>query len=337
MKLQNRVGEIKILLTHVLQDFFYLDIASKGLKTSWKETFIHHARNNVKKFPSKYQGIINKFIKQGADSFDITDLDPTIISAIYNKGNQKPFDCHPDIITRMSILNNDRCSDAHTDGNETDSELLQWSFGTLHDINNFINIVLTRYSETINTSSILGEEFHAFARKHNKTITDLREAVAKDYEEAISELAIINHNLYTLMNSSQKTNCFLDIIQYYIKSHDKIRFFNFLVAAADNGFEDSYHWLADFYYGDMGPGIPTDYIKAAHYYELCGIDSLALEQKLNLANIYLNNIAGTYNKGQQLLEECSQSLAKTRNGKPRYKLESYKTPENYTFWREINI
>ena len=233
----------------------------------------------------------------------------------------------------MSILNNDRCSNAHIDGNETDSELLQWSFGTLHDIDNFINMVHSRYSKKINDTPILVEESNAFARKHHKKITELREAVAKDYEEAISELAIINHNLYILKNSSMN---FLDIWQYYLKSHDMIRFFNFLVVAADNGFDAAYLPLADFYYEGIGSSIPIDYIKAAHYYEL-SIDKLDRRQKLNLANIFLNNIAGTYNKGQQLLEEYSQSLAKTRNGKPRYKLESYKTPENYTFWREINI
>ena len=147
---------------------------------------------------------------------------------------------------------------------------------------------------------------------------------------------LTNSYIRLVEKSSFPIETFQHIHQLHSLNAKMKEFLSIATTLALNGFSPAYKYAAAFYFGEYHALSQPDYIKAAHYYEL-GIGELNRREKLNLASIYLNNIAGTPNQGQKLFEECQNTLAKTRNGSPIYKIESYKTPDNYTFWREEKI
>jgi len=332
MKLVSRENEVKQLLNHVLQDFLELDMKTgKHNETVWKKEFVHKAKNHDSRHASSYQGFLGLINSREDNYFDTSELDTTIISAIYHSGSSF-FNCHPDIGTRMSLLNNDRCHVCHENGNETDIELLQWIVGTLHDIENFIDMVLMRTKKTRINNPSLNEDYNSFKRKHEQTIQFLLKESARDYDEAISIQAVTNYNLSLLTANPDNFSIRDLIMQTYIYTHNQEGLIHFLKAAAEHNFQFAYNWLGDYNFG-IYPNYPANYKLAAKYYELANVDTLSPERKLRLASIYLNELTGPGSKshGEQILNEVKKSMANNKN----YTIKSYVTEEGYTFWYEV--
>lgn len=332
MKIRNRKADIKTLQSHILQDYFRMALVANFVGDTWKSKF----RNEVQKkildpnYSSIYVGVWEKIQLKGMDHFSIDDMDTTIITAILRPYNFGPFhNCTTKKIDQcLDYLRDDRNIDAHTTGNETESELLQWAYGSLHNISKFIFAVAKE--KDINVSD---DERNSYARKYQAEIESLRLQLENDYKEAFEAEEIeksINRNIKRIKTSNDPYRTFVEIYrQHYLNKRDSednidfILFNRFMQTAANAEIVYAYPWIGDIYFDGLSTDV--DYIKAAEYYEK-GFNQLDPPHKLRLASIYLNNLCNSSHTKEEIM-----TIIKSCES-PRWEVITYTTKDGYEFY-----
>lgn len=317
MEIKNRITDIRYLHTHILQDLFRLEIANRNLNERWRDDFKILVEANIKgKFKIRYQGAWKAIQRKGIDSYDISDMDITLLTAIHSFNNT--FTISKDLNDAISNLADERNYDAHISCNESSGELLGFAYGTLYELSKLLDkaIVSLKKDEALN----------AFIRKYNTEIKKLRENLEEDYRKEISELAVIKHDVEIILSSKNRTETWMNITRLYSAQPINVGLYKrFLLEAASNKITESYEELGNIYFGEYGTLFgPVAYKESAKYYEL-NRDELMLPSYLNLVSIYVNGIMGE--KKQRLGEQLLTELKKEHSG-----IVSYKTEEGYTFY-----
>ena len=92
MKIRNRIGDIKILQAHILQDYFKMALAANFIDDTWKSIFHDEVQKGVKSdFSRSYVGAWEKMQLKGMDHYSIDDMDTTIITAILKIPQRRSF------------------------------------------------------------------------------------------------------------------------------------------------------------------------------------------------------------------------------------------------------
>lgn len=330
MKIRNRIADIKILQAHILQDYFRMALVASFIDDAWKPIFQCEVEKSVNsQYSRSYIGAWEKMQLKGLDDYSIADMDTTIITAILKGPFDGSFGCckFKKINQYLEYLQEDRNIDAHTTGNETDSELLQWLYGSLHNISRFISAV-----SSAKESNVPGEERTAYARKYQTEIESLRLLFENDYKEAFEAEEIdknINSDVERIKNSKDPLKTYIEIERQYFNKRDNegklnIPLYNrFMHIAADAGIVCACSWLGDMYFD--GIMVAVDYIKAAEYYEK-GFSKLTPPQKLNLANIYINGLCNSFHSKEDvmaIIKSCESH---------RWKIVTYTSKDGYEFF-----
>lgn len=330
MKIKNRIADIKTLQAHILQDYFSLALAANFIDDTWKPIFRNEVQKRVDSTYSRsYVGAWDKMQLKGIDNYSIADMDTTIITAILKLYKDSSFICcrFNKINQYLDYLQDDRNIDAHATGNETDSELLQWAYGSLHDISRFISAVANA-----NDCKVSDDERNSYARKYKAKIESLRLQFENDYKVAIGEEEIeqsINRNVERIKTSKDPHSTYTEIAGQYLNKRDNegkrdfILLNRFLQTAADAGIVWACSWIGDVYFEGLMTDV--DYIKAAEYYEK-GFSQLLPPQKLRLASIYLNDLCSSSHRkeeGMTILKSCES---------PRWEIITYTSKDGYEFY-----
>ncbi len=331
MIIRNRIVDIKVLQTHILQDYFKMELVFNFTDDEWKTKLETTVKNGVNSdYPSRYVGTWEKIQIKGITDYSVDDMDTTIIIAIL-KGRGY-FDCCTTkfINKTLDCLQDDRNIDAHTNGNETDSELLQWAFGSLHNLNKFI-------SEVSKSSQVSDNEKRSFTKKYNDKIENLRRYFEEDYKETLLKLEMvksIKREIISISASEDSHGIFTDIVGIYLNKKDsngEIDYdllYQFLHAADDAGIVWACSWLGDIYFEGLMTQI--DYKKAGNYYEK-GFNELTPPQRLKLASIY-NNKLGTSHHSKEDVKVILKSCESTS-----WQIKAYTTQEGYEFYGLVRV
>jgi|GEM_PF-3595433 len=330
MKIRNRISEIKILQAHILQDYFKMALAANFIDDTWKSIFHDEVQKRVESdFPQSYVGAWEKMQLKGMDHYSIDDMDTTIITAILKYSYDGPFsNCKfQNIFQYLGYLQEDRNIDAHTTGNETDSELLQWAYGSLHNISRFISAVAKAKD-----CKVSDDKRNSYARKYQAEIKSLRLQFENDYKEVFQAEEIdqsINRDIERIKTSKDPFRTYVEIEGQYINKRDNegksdlILHKKFMQTAADAGIVWACPLIGDVYFEGLKTDV--DYIKAAEYYEN-GLSQLVPEQKLRLASIYLNDLCNssqTKEEGMAIIKSCES---------PRWEIITYTSKDGYEFY-----
>lgn len=307
MRMHNRIPDIKKLQSNALQDFFRLEteqMFSEEDDKTWKKEFYDLVERNYrnKSYAARYIGAWNKINMIGIENYDFKDMDTTIIVAIHFKGS--PFTCDEHIVNRMYDLREDRNYDAHTTNNEDESELVQFAFGALQDLQRFIDSV-SRFMD------IKLEDKKEYCWRYSKRIKDLRNCIAKDYEETIGDWAIISREVEYIKSSSNIEDAYWKVWEKYFVKKEFKYLHEIAVAAEKMGVHSATEYCAyDFYRGFC---CEKDLKRAGEYYEkVMTWKTLSPMDELNLANIYINGIFGKdkQKKGYEIIEKMKKEAAK---------------------------
>ncbi len=336
MKIRNRVADIKTLQAHILQDYFRMALAANFIDDSWKSIFYDEVQKKYmdKNYSSSYVGAWNKMQLNGMDHYSIDDMDTTIISAILKNTEYSPFNrCKFNKIEQyLDYLQSDRNLDAHATGNEIDSELLQWAYGSLHDMDRFISAVAK-----LRDCKISNDERRSYAQKYHAEIESLRLQFENDSKEAFRTEEIeqsISRNVEIIKTSKDPHSTYVEIEGQYINKRDNegnwdfILYKRFMQTAADAGIIWACSLIGDVYFEGLNTDV--DYIKACEYYEK-GFSQLAPPQKLRLASIYLNNLCSsshTKEEGMSIIKSCES---------PRWKISTYTSKDGHEFYSLMRI
>jgi hypothetical protein len=331
MKIRNRIAEIKILQAHILQDYFRMALTANFIDdNAWKSIFHDEVQKGVKSdFPQSYVGAMEKMQLMGMDHYSINDMDTTIITAILKGTPYGPFGkCKFNKINQYLIdLQEDRNMDAHTTGNETDSELFQFAYGSLHNLRGFI-FAVAKAKEC----KVSDDERNSYARKYLAEIESLRMQVDNDSKEAFRAEDIeqsINRDIERIKTSKDPFGTYVEIEGQYINERDKegksdlILHRKFMQTAADAGIVWACPLIGDVYFEGLLTDV--DYIKAAEYYEK-GFSQLGPPQKLRLASIYLNDLCNsshTKEEGMTIIKSCES---------PQREIITYTSKDGYEFY-----
>ena len=331
MKIRNRIADIKTLQVHILQDYFSMALAANFIDHQWKPIFRNEVQKSVKnpQFSRSYIGAWEKMQLKGMDNYSIDDMDTTIITTILKAPKEGLFGCckFNKINQYLDHLQDDRNIDAHTTGNETDSELLQWAYGSLHNISRFICAVANAKD-----CKVSDDVRNPYARKYQVEIDSLRLQFENDYKEAFVAEEIeqsIHRNVERIKTSKDPHTTYMEIERQYFNKqdnegkHDFILYNRFMQTAADAGIVWACSWIGDVYFEGLKTDV--DYIKAAEYYEN-GFSQLVPQQKLRLASIYLNNLcrsSHTKEEGLTILKSYES---------PRLEISTYTSKDGYEFY-----
>jgi hypothetical protein len=330
MKIRNRITDIKALQVHILQDYFKMALAINFVDDAWKPKFYDEVQKGVKsQYSPSYIGAWNKMQLKGMDDYSIDDMDITIITAILKNPIVGPFNSckFKNIYQYLNYIQDDRNIDAHTTGNETDSELLQWAYGSLHNISRFISNVANAKN-----CKVSDDERNSYARKYQAEIESLRLQFENDYKESFGAEEIeqsINRNVERIKTSKDPHITYMEIERQYFNKRDNegnrdfFLYNRFMQTAADAGIVWACSWIGDVYFEGLITDV--DYIKAAEYYEK-GFSQLVPQQKLRLASIYLNNLCSsshTKEEGIAILKSCES---------PRWEIITYTSKDSYEFY-----
>lgn len=326
MQIRNRIADIKMVQAHILQDFFRMGLACNSSGDEWKTYFQEEVKAGANsQYPRSYGGAWDKIQIKGIDNYSVDDMDTTIIIAILK--NRGHFDCYKfrKIYQSLDNLQDDRNIDAHATGNETDSEILQWAYGSLHNIRKFV-------TDVDKSSYASDEDRHTFARKYQSEIETLRKHFEDDYKEVLRDEEIehaIKRDIDVIRASNNPFGTYVDIKGRYLKTRDstgRVDFnlmYRFLLSAADEGIIWTCPSLGDNYFEGLMTAV--DYKKAEEYY-IKGLRELTPPQKLKLASIYINGLGDpshTKEEGMDILKSCESS---------RWNIVSYTTEEGYEFY-----
>ncbi len=332
MKIRNRIADIKTLQAHILQDYFRMALAANFIDDTWKSKFrdvVQDAANAHTQYSPSYVGAWEKIQLKGMDHYSIDDMDTTIITAILKSPKDGPFGyCKFNKINQfLDYLQDDRNIDAHATGNETDSELLQWAYGSLHNISRFISAVAKAKD-----CKVSDDERNSYARKYQAEIESLRLQFENDYKEAFRAEEIeqsINRDVERIKTSKDPFRTYVEIEGQYIHKRDNegksdlILYKKFMQTAADAGIVWACPVIGDDYFEGLFTDV--DYIKAAEYYEK-GFSQLLPPQKLRLASIYLNGLCSsshTKEEGMAIIKSCES---------PRWEIITYTSKDSHEFY-----
>jgi hypothetical protein len=326
MKIRNRLADIKVLQTHILQDYFKMELTVSFKGDEWKTEFHKRVQVGVNsQYSRSYMGAWDKIQIKGIDNYSVDDMDTTIIITIL-KGRDTFESCSSKKINQsLDNLQDDRNIDAHTTANEPDSELLQWAYGSLHNISKFV-------ADVAKSSHASDENKNSFAKKYQGEIDTLRQHFEDDYKEALLNDEIeqtIKRDIAAIRTSKDPRRTSIDIFGKYFKtknSEGRIDFdlmYKFLHAEEEAGFLWACSHLGDRYFD--GLMFPVDYKKAEKYYSE-GFNEISPQQKLNLASIYNNNLGDTAHSKEEVRE-----ILKTCES-PRWEIITYTTKDGYEFY-----
>ncbi len=330
MKIRNRIVNIKTLQAHILQDYFSMALAANFIDDKWKSIFWDEVQKGVNSdYSRSYIGAWEKMQIKGLEHYSIDDMDTTIITAILKYPKGGPFsNCKfQNIFQYLDYLQEDRNIDAHTTGNETESELLQWAYGSLHNISRFINAVAKARD-----CKVPDDQRNSFARKYQAEIESLRLQFENDYKEAFRAEEIeqsINQDIERIKTSKDPFRTYVEIEGQYINKRDNegksdlILYKKFMQIAADAGIVWACPLIGDVYFEGLLTDV--DYIKAAEYYEK-GFSHLLPPQKLRLASIYLNDLCNsshTKEEAMTIIQSCES---------PRWEIITYTSKDGYEFY-----
>ena len=332
MKIRNRIADIKKMQAHILQDYFRMALAANFVDDSWKSIFLDEVQKAAKAqalYSTSYFGARDKMQLLGMDHYSIDDMDTTIITSVLKGPNDSPFGCckFRKINQYLDYLQEDRNFDAHATGNETESELLQWAYGSLHNISKFISAVAKA-----NDCKVSYDNRNSYARIYLAEIESLRLQFENDYKEVFQAEEIeqsINRDVERIKTSKNSYNTYVEIVEHYINRRDNegnrdfILLNRFVQTAADAGIVWACSWIGDVYFEGLLTDV--DYIKAAEYYEK-GFSQLIPPQKLRLASIYLNDLCNsshTKEEGMTIIKSCES---------PRWEIITYTSKDGYEFY-----
>ena len=332
MKIRNRIADIKTLQAHILQDYFSFALEANFIGDLWKSKFrdeVQKAVNAHAPYSQSYVGAWEKIQVKGMDHCSVDDMDTTIISAILKRPKDSPFGCCKfyKINQYLDFLQDDRNIDAHATGNETDSELLQWAYGSLQDISRFISAVAKAID-----CKVSDNERNSYARKYQAEIESLRLQFENDYKEAFRAEEIeqtINRDIERIKTSKDPHSTYVEIEGQYIKKRDNEGNWDFTLhkkfmqTAADAGIVWACSFIGDVYFEGLMTDV--DYSKAAEYYEK-GFSQLVPPQKLRLASIYLNGLCSSSHT-----KEEGMTIIKSSES-PRWEIITYTSKDGYEFY-----
>ncbi len=333
MKIRNRIAEIKILQAHILQDYFRMALtANFNDDDTWKSILheeVQSAANAHDINSQSYVGAWEKMQLIGMDHYSVDDMDTTIITAILKNSKNRYFSgCKFNKLEQyLDSIQEDRNNDAHTTGNETESELLQRAYGSLHGISRFISAVAKA-----KVSKVSDDERKSYARKYLAAIDSLRLQFDNDYKEAFKSNDIeqsINRDIERIKTSKDPFRTYVEIEGQYINKRDTegkidlILHRKFIQTAADAGIVWACPLIGDVYFEGLLTDV--DYIKAAEYYEK-GFSQMGLPQKLRLASIYINDLCNSSHskeEGMTIIKSCES---------PQREIITYTSKDGYEFY-----
>jgi len=333
MEIRNRIAEIKKLQAHILQDYFKMALTANFLDDdTWKSKFHDVVQCNANAHDQcspSYVGAWEKMQLIGMDHYSVNDMDTTIITAILKGPHYGPFgNCKFNKINQyLDYLQDDRNIDAHTTGNETESELFQFAYGSLHNLSGFISAVAKAKD-----SNVSHDERITYARKYLAEIVSLRLQFDNDSKEAFRVEDIeqsINCDIERIKTSKDPFRTYIEIEGQYINGRDNevksklILHREFLQTAADAGIVWACPLIGDVYFEGLLTNV--DYIRASEYYEK-GFTQLVLPQKLRLASIYLNDLCNsshTKEEGMKIIKSCES---------PQREITTYTSKDGYEFY-----
>ncbi|MBI9050397.1 MAG: sel1 repeat family protein [Anaerolineaceae bacterium] len=330
MKIRNRIADIKTLQAHILQDYFSMALSVNFIDDIWKSIFHDEVQKGAEsQYRNNYVGAWNKMQLKGLNHYSIDDMDTTTIITILKGTKDGPFNyCKFSKINQyLDLLQDDRNIDAHTTGNEADSELLEWAYGSLHNISKFISAVVNAKD-----CKVPDDERNSYARKYKAKIESLRLQFENDYKETLWADEIeqsINRDIERIKTSKNPHNTYVEITEQYIHKRDNegnrdfILYNEFMQTAADAGIVWACSWIGDVYFEGLLTDV--DYIKAAEYYEK-GFSQLVPQQKLRLASIYINDLCNsshTKEEGMTIIKSCEN---------PRWKIITYTSKNGHVFY-----
>lgn len=329
MRIRNRLPDFKKLQTHVLQDYLKIILEENNLSNDWKhhfELFVHNQYYNG--YKNNVSHVYDQIILYGLDSYSITKMDTSLIINYLTYGNLRIADWNK-IKSLLSNLQSDRNIDAHTNSNETDSELFEYAVISLNNLKIFIEAVWRDRNADPNPRTQLAKIYLPQIQEMNAVFSsDLKESF---YEEQIDEQ--IKRDIATILHSNNKSKTWSGIFgkNYRLSKSDLEShniYLRFLLMASEAGISFSYEYLADYYY--YGAKSPEDYQVAAHYLELAvEVDVPNPHHYLCLANIYHNKL-GT-NSPKYDVDVLLKKWKSTSFGSKR-PVSLYKTDKGYEFF-----
>ena len=139
----------------------------------------------------------------------------------------------------------------------------------------------------------------------------------------------INNDIIRIKTSKDPFRTYVEIQGQYVKQKDaegkpdlKLHRL-FMYAAATDGLIWPCPLIGDYHFEGILTNV--DYLKAAEYYEK-GFSILGPDQKIRLASLYINNLAGsshTKEEGVEILKSCED---------PKWEIITYKAHEGYEFY-----
>ena len=318
MHIQNRTADVKALITHVLQDYFILDVGSQYSGDGWKQLFsaaINSGVNNPKLRVS-YIETWNKVQRMGLSAYTVQDMDISIILTVLGSPQ---FRIHVDcgISKLFGAVRETRNLDSHSSFNQNCSELFQEALGALHILRRFIKAVADHSSSPQKLT---------FYQKYNQEIDKISKLLEADYDEWRKKCELedrMNREISEILQSTDPFRTYFGIMEKYRLSNDIHLQLQFEMRTADAGIPYACPFLGDLFF--EGLMRPVDYVKAAELYEK-GKDHLNPHQILNLASIYINQLSTKRSKteGLQMVASCKPGV--------RDEICTYTTTEGYTFY-----
>jgi len=188
MPLRERIADILTLQTHILQGYFSMAVTANFSGDSWKPLFLDEVQKGVtSNFSHNYRGASEELDFIGLENYTVCHMDTTIITTILQHPINGFFRCCTSnwINQRLDQIRGDRNILAHTAGNESDSELVQLAYGSLHNLRIFITAVAT--SRGCNISDDIRTDY---VQTYQAKIKDLRLKIGNDSTEALRKKEI---------------------------------------------------------------------------------------------------------------------------------------------------
>lgn len=327
MNIRNRLPDIEMLLTRILQGYFRLEIGKLGIADSWKTSFdAEILRGLSSNAASSFKGAYDVIQIKGLEAYDIEDMDITILCAILGNGNSFTGFQPPQIFQWIHILRANRNLKDHSSGNEPEHSLLELAYAALHDARRFI-MAICKYSSlpTSNTQN--------FAAMFLPQLDEMSRIISEDLLQSQFDNSrwVQFHNDIQLVKQSKSPVDFwhqLMLNKYRSETYYADGTYReFLIMAARAGIVLARHELASAYFeGYSFNGVPRDFSKALeHYHWLQENNELGPDERINLASLYINGLDPSHTKedGEQILSSIN---------KERCYLVDYKV-EDYTFYR----
>ena len=309
MEIKNRIIEIKFLQNYILQEYFEMQIKFNFQDDSWKVLLAKELKNYKNKD-------INRKLALKRDNYSVSDMDTSLLVNLL-KNREGAFKCCRIYNMDECLLNiqEDRNIDAHSTSNESDSELIQWVYGSLYDLKKFLNHIY-------DFGNKLGKNRISYVRKYASQIDTLQKLFEQDYIEGLKrdhKIDEIQDEINTIQRSASPSAAFHDIyMQKYFPTHDIELIKQFCIIAADADIPLACSYAADLLFNN------SEYFMAEKYYDKI-FNQLEPYQLLNLVNIYTNSLSASHTKeeGFELLKKCEIS---------RYKIIKYHTMNGYDFY-----